>query len=130
MILDTTFAIDLLRKNKKAVSKAEELVERDETPIVPTPVFFELFEGVVRSDAPMRERRKVEQFGRSYGRIAFGYEEAQAGGEFLGELLLKGEPVGIIDSMIAGIAILHNEKILTRNPEDFEKIPGIEIETY
>lgn len=128
--MDTTFAIDLMRGDKGAVAKAEELEERGETSVVPAPVFFELFEGAIRSDAPARERRKVEQFGKAYGRTAFGFEEARAGGEILGELLLEGNPIGLIDSMIAGIAIEHGEKILTRDPKDFERVPEIEIETY
>lgn len=130
MILDSTFAIDLMRGEERAVAKAAELEEREANLLVPAPVFFELFEGVVHSDAPMSERRKVRQFGKAYGQIAFSYEEAQTGGEILGELLLRGQPIGLIDSMIAGIAIEHDEAILTRNPKDFEKVSEIEVKTY
>ena len=35
-----------------------------------------------------------------------------------------------IDCMIAGIALIRKEKVLTRNVKDFSKIKDLEIETY
>ncbi len=130
MILDTTFAIDLLRGEKKAERKARQLEDRDEAVIIPTPVVLELFVGVVRSDAPMSERRRVEEFTSSYGHAALGYNEARMAGEILGNFLTKGERIGLIDTMIASIAITHGETILTRNPDHFRRIEGITVEGY
>lgn len=130
MILDTTFVIDLLRGKKNAEKKAKELENSDETVIVPTPVVFELFAGIVQSDAPMSERRKIEEFTKAYAHTDLGYTEAKEAGEILGRLLLEGKRIGIIDTLIAGFAIKRGETILTRNPDHFERIEGITTETY
>jgi len=130
MILDTTFAIDLLRGEKRADRKARQLEERDEAVIIPTPVVLELFVGVARSDAPMSERRRIEEFTSSYGHAALGYSEARMAGEILGNLLTRGQRIGLIDTMIASIALSHGETILTRNPDHFRRIEGIRIEGY
>jgi len=130
MILDTTFAIDLPRGEKRAERKARQLEGRDEAIIIPTPVVLELFVGVVQSDAPMSERRRVEEFASSYGHAALGYNEARMAGEILGNLLTRGERIGLIDAMIASIALTHGETILTRNPEQFKRIEGVTVEGY
>jgi predicted nucleic acid-binding protein len=130
MILDTTFAIDLLRGNRDAERKARELEEGNQAVLVPTPVVLELFVGVVRSDAPASERRKVEEFAGAHGHADLGYGEARMAGEILGELLLKGERIGLIDSMIASIALNRGETILTRNPRHFERIEGLDVQGY
>lgn len=130
MILDTTFAIDLLRGEESAERKAREVEDRDESVIIPTPVVLELFVGVTHSDAPMSERRRVEEFTSSYGHADLGYNEARIAGEILGNLLTKGERIGLIDTMIASIAITRGETVLTRNPEHFERIEGITVEGY
>ncbi len=130
MILDTTFAIDLLRGNKSAEKKAREMEDRDEAVVIPTPVVLELFAGAARSDAPMSERRKVEEFASSYGHAILGYNEARLAGEILGNLMLKGQRIGLIDTMIASIAITHGETVLTRSPEHFDRIEGVRVEGY
>ncbi len=130
MILDTTFAIDLLRGEKRAERKARELEDRDEAVIIPTPVVLELLVGVVRSDAPVSERRRVEEFTTSYGRADLGYNEARIAGEILGNLLTRGERIGLIDAMIASIAVTHGETVLTRDPDHFNRIEGITVEGY
>lgn len=38
--------------------------------------------------------------------------------------------INIEDIMLAGIALTHNESIITRNIKHFSKIEGLKIETY
>ena len=40
---------------------------------------------------------------------------------------VKGSPIGMGDSLIAGIVLLHKGIFLTRNPKHFERVPGLFI---
>ena len=40
---------------------------------------------------------------------------------------MKGSPIGMGDSLIAGIVLLHKGIFLTRNPKRFERVPGLFI---
>ena len=62
--------------------------------------------------------------------IPFDKQAAERGGEIDGSLIKAGNKIGIIDSMIAGIALIRKEKILTRNVKDFSRVKGLEIDTY
>ena len=130
MILDTSFVIDLLRGKKSAEEKAQELDKENQSVTIPTPVVFELFVGVVQADAPVSERRKVEKFTSAYGHSDLRYEEAKTAGEVLGNLLIKGKRIGIIDSLIVSFALNRGESILTRDPEHFGRIEGVTVESY
>lgn len=130
MILDTSFVIDLLRGKKSAEKKVEELDKNNRDVTIPTPVVFELFVGIVQADAPVSERRKVEELTNAYGRSNLKYEEAKTAGEILGSLLIKGKRVGLVDSLIASFALNRGEPILTRDSEHFERIEGITVESY
>jgi len=46
------------------------------------------------------------------------------------KLSRKGVTIDPEDSMIAGIAKVHNETLLTRNKKHFEKIEGLDVEGY
>ncbi len=47
-----------------------------------------------------------------------------------GELESRGTPVGDFDIMIAATALAHNQSVLTRDVEHFQKIPGLAVETW
>ncbi|MFX1474794.1 MAG: hypothetical protein ACFFCO_04845 [Promethearchaeota archaeon] len=46
------------------------------------------------------------------------------------QLIKEGHPIDPEDSMIAAIAIVHGETLLTKNPKRFSRVPGLKIEEY
>lgn len=58
------------------------------------------------------------------------YDTAERAGEIDGILAREGKMIGVVDCMIAGIALVKKEKVMTRNVKDFQRIRGLEIETY
>lgn len=42
-------------------------------------------------------------------------------------LQAAGQPIGMADSLIAGIALLHRLPLFTRNRRHFERVPGLEL---
>lgn len=51
-------------------------------------------------------------------------------GPLAGELANEGEAVGDGDVIIGATAAVLEEPVLTRSVEDFERLNGVEIETY
>jgi len=41
-----------------------------------------------------------------------------------------GRPVGDLDLLIAAIALVHSQSLLTRNPKHFIDVPGLGVESY
>jgi tRNA(fMet)-specific endonuclease VapC len=131
MLLDTSFLIDLLRgKDKKALERAKELDEKLESKGLSPITVMELWRGIMQSTNQEKEKKKVNELVSSLFMYPFGVEEAKKAGEIEARLLKKGEMIDLEDIMIAGVAMVHSEPILTRNKKHFSKVEGIHIETY
>ena len=61
MILDTTFIIDLMNKDEKALLKLEQFKKTRETLSVTAITIFELFMGVAHSNYPEKEKEKIRR---------------------------------------------------------------------
>ena len=130
MILDTCFIIDLMDNNEKAVAKLRELELNNESIPITSLTVFELFSGLARSSNFDREKEKIVNVLSRQIILYFDEKSAEKAGEVDGYLAKKGEKIDAIDSMIAGIALSRNEKVLTRNVKDFSKVRGLGIEWY
>lgn len=78
------------------------------------------------------ERRKVQNALRMYPVVEQNGTIAHRAGQLLAQADMNaGGESGIdkIDPMVAAVADLHDEAVLTANIEDFEAL-GVEIETY
>ncbi len=128
MIADTTFFIDVARKNQKALSKLNELNERKESLAISAVTTFELFQGSGKlSEGELKVFSKL--IGNSMV-IPVEHEAAQFAGMLKSHLAKKGLQIGPLDSLIAGVVITGNDVLLTRNVKDFSRIEGLKIETY
>ena len=130
MILDTTFIIDLMEKEDGAVKKLHELIKLGEPQLTTTLTIFELFSGMTRSNRPLEEKNKVLEVLKGQLVVELNNEAAEKAGEIDGTLIKEGKMIGPIDSMIAGIALVKREKVLTRNIKEFSRIRDLQIETY
>ncbi len=130
MILDTSFIIDLMRNEQKAVAKLQELIKRGEPQLVTSLTIFELFSGLVRCKKPSEEKEKILKV--LAGQLVLNLDEqsAKISGEIDGNLIKEGNMLEPIDCMIAGIALAKKDKVLTRNVKDFSRIKSLEIESY
>lgn len=130
MIFDTSFVIDVMRADEAAVLKLRDISIMGEKRIVTSPTIFELFSGLARSQKPSLEKNKIMRILKSQMIIELDNESAEKAGEIHGSLIKSGNGIASLDSMIAGIALVRHEKVLTRNAKDFSKVKGLEIETY
>ena len=129
MLLDTTFISDLIRGTDVAVEKRDELKD-SATPIALSALtVFEAGMGLrgVSNDAR-------EQFDRTVGQLdvaPFGEREARRAVTIQTELIDSGERIGSVDALIAATAAESTDQtVLTRNVDEFERVEGIDVETY
>src|SRR2546427_11581281 len=71
MILDTSFILDLWADQPDAVAKARQIDARGEPIYIPTPVLYELWEGMARSERPRAEAAKVTDFAGGHQLLPF-----------------------------------------------------------
>lgn len=115
--LDSSFIINFLAGDKKAAEKVQEL--SSENLMVPAPSKLETKRGV--EDIGAFSELQVGEFGEEES------DEALRIVEFLEE---EGEMIGIIDVMIASIAVTKSAKILTYDSDfrNLENLKGLEIQ--
>jgi len=131
MLLDTSFLIDLLRgKDPEVLKRAEELDKRLESKGVASITIMELWRGAMQSLYQETEKRKVNDLISSLFQYPFQELEAKKAGEIEAELTKKGTMIDLEDIMIAGVAKIHHEPILTRNKKHFSRVHGLHVETY
>lgn len=130
MILDTSFIIDLMNSIPEAIAKFKRFNEIQEQQFVTTITIFELWDGITQSKKPEQEQKKVIDVLESQLILDFNRESAEEGGKIRGMLTKKGIIIDPQDCMIAGIAKIHGQPILTRNIKHFGKIHNIKIESY
>lgn len=130
MILDTTFLVDLARRDRGAFARLDELEARGETLRVPAPAVFELSGGVERSRDPPRETRAVTEVLEGCVVLPLEPRQAMRAGRVSGALLLRGVRLDPIDALIAGIALEEDDAVLTRNLRHFRRVEDLRVEAY
>lgn len=130
MLADTSFLIDLMVGDKAAVEKARE-IEAKGTPLtVSAPTVFELYVGISLSRKAEEGKARVLAVLESLPFLPLDVESSKAGGRIYGEKKRMGSTVDPEDAMVAGIARVHGEKVLTRNLKHFQGIEGVNVESY
>ncbi|MBI2129793.1 type II toxin-antitoxin system VapC family toxin [Candidatus Woesearchaeota archaeon] len=126
VVLDTDFLVGLLRKNKDAVKKFEEIGPDEH---LRTTVFniHELVEGVCRSSKPEQNMKQVDELIKDIEILPYLGYHPQISGKISADLIKEGKMVGIIDVLIAAIVLKNKEMLITKNKEHFENIVGLKI---
>jgi tRNA(fMet)-specific endonuclease VapC len=93
-------------------------------------VACELFAGAELSRGPEDERQRILDF---CGGLQIAYPTAtfaQTYGRLLASLQRSGRTVGAMDLLIATAAVVDDASLLTRNVEEFSRIPGLKVVGY
>ena len=130
MLADTSFLIDLMVGDKAAVEKAMEIEAKGTPLIVSAPTVFELYVGISLSRKAEEGKARVLVVLESLPFLPLDVESSKAGGRIYGEKKRMGLTVDPEDAMVAGIARVHGEKVLTRNLKHIQGIEGVNVESY
>jgi tRNA(fMet)-specific endonuclease VapC len=130
MLLDTTFLVDLMNGEAAAVETARQLEADLVQQRLSAMTLFELYYGVARADTPEDERDAVENVLASKPVHPADAAVMRKAGRLAGELANDGRPVGDGDVIVGATALVVDEPVLTRNVDDFQRLDGVEVETY
>lgn len=130
MILDTSFILDLWDEQPDAVRKARQIDARGEPIYIPTPVLYELWEGVARSERPQAEAAKVSDFVAGHELLPFAESDAREAGLLSGQLSRSGRKMGTVDVQIAGMTKARRQTLLATDRRFRELASEIRVETY
>jgi len=118
VILDACFLIDLLEGDDAAVAKLDEI--SDGLLVVPTLVYTEVAVGI---DPKTATGERFEEIMDGIPVAAYDEEATRHTVDVQRDLRSRGERIGAVDAMIAGIALARGESIVTRNASEFARTP-------
>ena len=128
-ILDTSVCIPLINRTEKRL--AERLL--DEAPnsvILCSVVKAELYFGARNSMKVAENLERVDRFCGVFESLPFDDAAAVHYGSVRAQLKREGRPIGANDLMIASIALAANAELVTRNLEEFQRVPGLDVSSW
>lgn len=131
MILDTSFLEDVAREDSAALEAAATLEEKQIPERLSAMTLYELYWGVGYVDRPQAERDAVDAVLGTKEVYPVTPEIARKAGRIAGSLGRQGEPLNDPgDELIGATGLVHEEPVLTKNVDHFERIPNLEVEPY
>ena len=128
--LDTTFLVDLLRRDPAAERKLKEIEDSGET-ISTTPAnLIELYVGAYRAQDTESRLERIEVLEGGLSLLELGSEECKRCGYVIADLVSRGEPIGTMDTIAGRIALCHGERVITKNVKHYRRISGLDVEGY
>ncbi|WP_114578423.1 PIN domain-containing protein [Saliphagus sp. LR7] len=128
MILDSTLINTLARDDPAATDTLEELIDTG-TPIAFSALtVFEVEVGLRGVAAQHRDR--FENVVNRIDVVPLTRDVAHRAAAIQRELYDRGEPIGVVDVLIAATALERDEGVLTRNVDEFRRVDGLDVETY
>ena len=91
---------------------------------------FEIYLGAFRSEKTAQNVKEADNLLKSINLLDFTLESSRRSGEILSELLHRGTPIDLRDAIIAGITIVSEYTLVTRNEKHFRRITGLSIEVW
>jgi tRNA(fMet)-specific endonuclease VapC len=126
-LLDTNAVIALLNDiSSKLAQRARR--ERPGDIAVSAVVAHELFYGAFKSRRTTQNLAVIDAL--QFAVIEFDKEDARQSGKVRALLASKGTPIGPYDVMIAGQAMARNMILVTRNTDEFGRVPDLHIEDW
>lgn len=131
MILDTSYILDVEADDPDAVERARDLERSGRPQRLSSMTLYVLTFGVGYAAVPEAEQRRVA--GVLGTREVYDADAVvmRNAGRLDGELTRRADAIGDVgDLSIGATALVHDEPVLTRNVDHFERIDGLRVETY
>jgi predicted nucleic acid-binding protein len=131
MILDTSFVEDVAREDEAALATADRLAANGVPERLSAMTVYELYWGVGYVETPRDEKAVVDAVLETKEIYDVTPEIARKAGRIAGGLSREDRPLHDPgDEIIGATGVVHDEPVLTNNVDHFERIPGLEVESY
>ncbi|AGB38959.1 type II toxin-antitoxin system VapC family toxin [Natronococcus occultus] len=130
MIVDTDVLIHLMQGNENATQKISAL-ENQHVPLHISSISqFELYHSIERVHDSAARRRTIEAVLDTKPVYPADSAVMKKAGRIDGRLTSDGDAIGMGDTIVAATALVHEESVLTKNVTHFERIDGLDVETF
>ncbi len=130
MIVDTDVLIDVMQGKERAIAKIRTFEDQHVPLRISSISQFELYHSLERVSDPHERRKAIETVLETKPVYPADSAVMKKAGRIDGRLTSEGRAIGIGDTIIAGTALVHEEPVLTRNVDHFERIDGLDVESY
>lgn len=113
-----------MRKREHTVSFLEDLWEQDETLATSAINVGEVLRGAQRSRDVLGVTTRTLD---ALEEVPFGAEEARRFGRLMHTLDRGGNRIPVVDGMVAAVALENGGRLVTRNVQHFDRVPGLEL---
>lgn len=128
-LLDTNICIYIIKKNPESVIQRLTSHNIQECAISSI-TYAELIYGAEKSSNPEKNHRTVEKFIVPFEILPWDNNCAKFYGEIRTYLEKRGEPIGILDEMIAAHALSEGVTLVTNNEKHFKRVPELNFENW
>jgi tRNA(fMet)-specific endonuclease VapC len=128
-VLDSSFLVDLVRGEERAITALARLEEEYHDLSTTVINLLELFRGVYLSERKEENITEVMEIARGLDLLGIGWETFQIYGTLSATLKAGGIAVDEFDLVIAALALQADGMIVTRD-QHFQRIPGLEVIGY
>ena len=88
-------------------------------------VLFELETGIAKSTEPEKRMKQLAELVEVVRVLPFDQNTARESARIRAWLEARGEPIGPMDTLIAGTALAEGATLVTRNAKEFRRVPGL-----
>jgi tRNA(fMet)-specific endonuclease VapC len=124
-VLDTNSLIYFFKGQGRV---AERLLATPPSEIgIPAIVLYELEVGIAKSSFAKKRRKQLAELVDLVNLLPFGEVEARSAAVLRAALEKRGNPIGPIDTLIAGTAVANRAALVTHNVREFGRVSGLEV---
>lgn len=126
--LDTNTVVDFFRGTGRVADRLLATPPADVA--IPSVVLYELEVGIERAANAERRRGQLHELTARAALLPFGAPEAEASTRLRTELERRGEPIGPLDTLIAGTALARGAILVTHNTREFGRVTGLRVQDW
>lgn len=123
-LLDTNTLIYYFKGQGNVAQKL--LATRPDELAISSITLFEMETGLLKAVQAKSRRKQLDAFAEAARIWDFDPPAAAAAAEIRAALERKGRPIGILDTLIAGVALTHRATVVTHNTREFSRVPRLE----
>lgn len=94
---------------------------------IPAITVYEIETGIAKSAEPARRRAQFDALLELVTILPFDHPAASQAAAIRAALEAAGQPIGPIDTLIAGTALANGATLVTRNLREFRRVPQLQV---